>query len=414
MDDVDLWDDEKGASGMSTDAPFRYPFPWTPPMEIPEGLRGLREKAVVEIIMPSGDKALLVTRYKDVRSLFADERLSKNVARPDAARISADNDLFMDPELDPDPPAHTRVRGLVTKAFTARRVEALRPVARAICEELLDDMEAGSRPTDLNEAFAFPLPIRVICKLLGVPPEDMHRFRWLVDGFLSVTKLPPDEVMKCRRGLWRYLGELIEFKRKDPGSDLIGGLIKIRDEDDGRLSEHELRYWTQSLLIAGYVTTASQIGTGTAVLLHRRELVKEIQADWTLVPSTVEELLRTQIMGSSVGTLRYAVDDIELSDGSVIDKGSSVLLSEESANVDETVFPDPFALNIRRTENHHMTFGAGLHYCVGAALARMELQVATEGLLRRFPDVRLAVSGEKLPRGLGGFMEGFTEIPVTW
>jgi cytochrome P450 len=254
----------------------------------------------------------------------------------------------------------------------------------------------------------------VICRLLGIPAGDQVRFRRLVDGFLSVTKLPPEEVAECRTGLWNYLGDLIAAKRADPGDDLIGGLIKVRDEDDNRLSEHELHFWTQSLLIAGYVTTASQIGTGTAVLLHRRDLVAQIQADYSLVPSAVEELLRTQIMGSSIGTLRYALTDIELSDGTVIEKGSSVLLSEESANMDETVFNDPFTLDIRRRENHHMTFGAGIHYCVGAALARMELQVATESLLRRFPAIRLAVPGEELPRGIGGFMEGFSEIPVTW
>jgi cytochrome P450 len=229
-----------------------------------------------------------------------------------------------------------------------------------------------------------------------------------------VTKLPPEEIGKARQNLWKYLGDLIEDKRENPADDLISEFIRVRDEDDNRMNEHELHFWCQGLLIAGYVTTASQIGTGTAVLLHRRELVREIQADWSLVPSAVEELLRTQIMGSSVGTMRYAIDDIPLSDGSVIKKGTSVLLSEEGANCDPRVFENPFELDIRRTENHHMTFGAGLHYCVGAALARMELQVATESLLRRFPEIRLAKPAEELPRALGGFMEGFTEIPVSW
>lgn len=396
-----------------TQGALRYPFPWTPPMEIPEALRGLRTEPVVTVTLPSGDQALLVTRYNDVRSLFADHRLSRNIARPDAARISANNDLFVDPKIDPDPPKHTRVRGLVTRAFTARRVEALRPVAWQIANGLLDEMESGPRPSELNEAFAFPLPIKVICLLLGVPPEDQVSFRRRVDGFLSVTKLPPAEVAQCRKELWDYLGALIDSKRSRPGEDLISELIRVRDEDDNRLSEHELHYWTQGLLIAGYVTTASQIGTGTAVLLHHRDLVEEVLQDWSLVPTTVEELLRTQIMGSSVGTLRYAIEDIPL-DGYTIPKGSSVLLSEESANVDESVFDKPFTLDIRRKENHHMTFGAGLHYCVGAALARMELQVATEALLRRFPKIHLATPGEELPRALGGFMEGFTKIPVDW
>ncbi|MER5424682.1 cytochrome P450 [Streptosporangium roseum] len=399
---------------MNTRSPIPYPFQWTPPMEVPDGLRGLREKALVEVRLPSGDTAVMVTRYKDVRRLFADERLSKNIARPGVARISADNELFVDPEIDADPPDHTRMRGLVTKAFTARRIELLRPFAQAITDDLMEKMAEGRGPVDLNEALAFPLPILVICKLLGIPPEDRNRFRRLVDGFLSVTKLPPEEVEECRKGLWDYLVELIAAKRADPEDDLIGALIKARDEDDNRLSEHELHFWTQSLLIAGYVTTASQIGTGTAVLLHRRDLVEEIRADYSLVPSAVEELLRTQIMGSSIGTLRYALTDIELSDGTTIRSGSSVLLSEESANMDESVFTDPFTLDIRRKENHHMTFGAGIHYCVGAALARMELQVATESLLRRFPGIRLAVPADDMPRGLGGFMEGFSEIPVTW
>lgn len=400
---------------MTAQAPVPYPFPWTPPMEVPEALRGLREQALVEVRLPSGDTAVMVTRYADVRSLFADPRLSKNVARPDVARIAADNELFVDPKIDGDPPHHTRMRGLVTRAFTARRIELLRPYAQQVTDELLDAMAAGPKPTDLNEALAFPLPILVICKLLGIPPEDRNRFRSLVDGFLSVTKLPPDEVERCRSELWQYLVELIEYKRANPGEDdLITSLIKVRDEDDNRLSEYELHHWTRSLLIAGYVTTASQIGTGTAVLLHRQDLVKEIRADYSLVPSAVEELLRTQIMGSSIGTLRYALEDIELSDGTILKKGSSVLLSEESANMDEAVFTDPFTLDIRRPENHHMTFGAGIHYCVGAALARMELQVATETLLRRFPDIRLAVPAAQLPRALGGFMEGFSEVPVTW
>lgn len=400
---------------MTAQAPIPYPFPWTPPMEVPEALRGLREQALVEVRLPSGDTAVMVTRYADVRSLFADPRLSKNVARPDVARIAADNELFVDPKIDGDPPHHTRMRGLVTRAFTARRIELLRPYAQQVTDELLDAMAAGPKPTDLNEALAFPLPILVICKLLGIPPEDRNRFRSLVDGFLSVTKLPPDEVERCRSELWQYLVELIEYKRANPGEDdLITSLIKVRDEDDNRLSEYELHHWTRSLLIAGYVTTASQIGTGTAVLLHRQDLVKEIRADYSLVPSAVEELLRTQIMGSSIGTLRYALEDIELSDGTILKKGSSVLLSEESANMDEAVFTDPFTLDIRRPENHHMTFGAGIHYCVGAALARMELQVATETLLRRFPDIRLAVPAAQLPRALGGFMEGFSEVPVTW
>ncbi|HEV2778608.1 MAG TPA: cytochrome P450 [Actinophytocola sp.] len=394
--------------------PVWYPFPWHPPLEVPEAVRNLRRRAVVEVMLPTGDPALLVTRYKDVLSLFADPRLSRNIARPDAARITRDNDRFSDPNIDPDPPAHTRVRGLVTRALTGSRVEALRPVARGVVDALLDAMAAQPRPVDLNRALAFPLPLRVMCELLGVPAGERARCRELVDGFLSVTRLPPPEVRRARLGLRRYLDELIQSKRDTPGDDLVSALIRVTDGEGDRLTEHELGYWTEGLLIAGYVTTASQLGTGTAVLLHRRDLVEEIRGDWALIPTAVEELLRMQIMSSSIGTMRYATTDIELSDGTVIKKGSSVVLAAESANVDEDVFENPFTLDIRRRENHHLSFGAGPHLCVGADLARMQLQVATEALLRRFPDIRLARPGEELTRGADGFCEGFSEIPVTW
>jgi cytochrome P450 len=398
---------------MSTEAAPRYPFAWTPPFELPGALRDLREEPVVRVKLPSGDHALLVTRYKDVRALFNDPRLSRNIARPGVARISKDNELFADPDIDPDPPAHTRVRGLVTRAFTARRIEGLRPVAWQISDELLDAMEDGGQPADINEAYAFPLTIRVICFLLGIPTEDREQFRVWVDGFLSVTLMPRDEVAHCRAQLWKYLGDLIETKRRTPGDDLISALVRVRDEDNNKLSEHELHFWAQSLLIAGYLTTASQIGTSTAVLLNRPDLMEEIRADYGIVPSAVEELLRTQLMGSSIGTMRYALEDIPL-DGYVIPRGSSVMLSEESANADDTVFADPFTLDLRRKDNHHMTFGSGLHYCVGAALARMELQVAMEALLRRFPGLRLAVEPAQLRRQIGGFLEGFITVPVAW
>jgi cytochrome P450 len=392
---------------------FAYPFPWTPPMQMPAALTELRKDPVVQVRLPSGDKAYLVTRYNDVRDLFSDARLSRNTARPGAARISKDNPLFSDPEIDPDPPAHTRVRGLVTRAFTARRVEALRPTAWQIASELLDDMEAGGPPGDVNEGLAFPLTIRVICSLLGVPAEDREAFRSCVDGFLSVTRFSPEEVARRRGELWSYLGQLIAAKTVKPGGDLISELIAVRDEDNNRLSSHELQFWIQGLLIAGYVTTASQIATSTAVLLHHPHLGADIRRDFSLVPSAVEELLRTQITGSSIGTLRYALEDIQV-DGMTIPRDSTVLLCEESANHDESVFPEPRMVDITRTDNHHMTFGAGPHYCVGAQLARMELQVAMESLLRRFPSLRLAVAPEELRRSLGGFMEGFVEVPVRW
>ena len=369
---------------MSPKCPVSYPFPWAPAPDIPQDWRTMREGPLLEITLPSGDPALLVTRYKDVRRLFADERLSRNTARYPASRISANNDLFGDPEIDNDPPRYLVERSVVMRAFSARRLEALRPVVRQITADLIDEMEAAGTQGELMEAFAFPLPILVICHMLGVPPQDRDKFRRLIDGYLSVSRLPADEVERCRIEYWDYLTELIAAKKADPGDDLISELLRVSAEDQDKLTDYQLQHWVKTLLIAGYVTTASQIGTGMAVLLHRPTVADELKADLSLVPSAVEELLRFQIMGTSLGSLRYAVDDIDLLDGTIIPKGSTVLLSVES-NMDEDVFADPTELDIRREDNHHMTFGAGIHFCAGAALARMEGQVALTEVLRRFP-----------------------------
>lgn len=398
---------------MSASCPVGYPLPWAPAPDIPQSWSALRERPLVEIKLPSGEPALLVTRYKDVRRLFADERLSRNTFGR-ASRVSATNDLFGDPNIDNDPPRYLIERGVVMRAFSARRIEALREVVKRIVADLLDGMAAGPRPVDLMEAFAYPLPILVICHMLGVPPQDRPKFRRLIDGFLSVSRLEPEEVEECRTQYWDYLTALIDSKRAEPGDDLISELIEISNEDPDKLTPYQLQHWVKTLLIAGYVTTASQLGTSMAMLLHRPRLTAELRDDLSLVPSAVEELLRCQIMGTSLGTLRYAVEDIELLDGTtVIPKGSTVLLSQES-NTDPDEFPDPLTVDIRRTDNHHLTFGAGIHFCAGAALARMELQEATEGLLRRFPGLRLAVPGEQLRRPEGGFLAGYAEIPVSW
>lgn len=399
---------------MSSKCPVSYPFPWAPAPDVPTDWRSMREGPLLDITLPSGDPAVLVTRYKDVRRLYADERLSRNWARHPVSRISASNDLFADPEIDNDPPRYLVERGIVMRAFSHRRLEALRPVVRQITGDLLDAMEAdGSNEAELMEAFAFPLPILVICHMLGVPPQDRGKFRTLIDGYLSVSKLSDEEVERCRVQYWDYLSELIATKRADPGDDLISDLIKVNAEDPDKLTDHQLQHWVKTLLIAGYVTTASQIGTGMAVLLHRPAVAAELKADLSLVPSAVEELLRYQIMGTSLGSLRYALEDITLQDGTVVPEGSTVLLSVES-NMDEEVFTDPTTLDIRREDNHHLTFGAGIHFCAGAALARMELQEATAGLLRRFPGLALAVPGEQLVRPVGGFLAGYAEIPVKW
>jgi cytochrome P450 len=390
--------------------PFRRPGALTPPHELAE----LRREPLVRVTLPSGDEAVLVTRYADVRALLTDARLSRNLARPGAARISSGNRMFQDPRIDPDPPEHTRVRRLVMKAFTPARVERLEPFIRAVVDELLDAMAARGGPVDLNEALAFPLPIRVICHLLGVPDHDTKRFRQWTDAFLSVSRFSGAQVRQSMDELNRYMAELIEAKRQAPGDDLISALIRVRDEQDGALTEYELHWWCRLLLLVGYETTATQLGGGVAMLLCHPDQLAALRADPALLPNAVEELLRWKLVGSSVSMLRYATADIPVA-GQVIARGTSVIPAVDSANQDGSVFGCPRSFDIARSNaGSHLTFSLGPHFCIGANLARAQLRIATGALLDRFPTLRLAVPADELRRQDGALLEGFTSLPVTW
>ncbi|NBE93710.1 cytochrome P450 [Nonomuraea sp. KC401] len=377
-------------------SPLRFPFAWPGAAEPPVELATLREEPVVRVTLPSGDEAFLVTRYEDIRRVLSDPRVSRNRDRPGAPRMTEQKTkVFQNPRIDRDPPEHTRMRRLMAKAFTATRVEALRPHVRQVAEELVTDLLKQSPPVDLHEAFAVPLTLQVICGLLGVPPEDQARFR----GSLGEA--------------WQYMGELIEGKRRDPGDDLISALIGVHDEDDGRLSAHELHVWCVILLLAGFETTATQLGSGTVLLLTHPGQLGRLREDPGLIPDAVEELLRCQIAGHSLSMLRYVTDDIEVG-GVTIPRGSGLIPILESANLDESVFPDPMRLDITRKNNQHLVFSAGPHFCMGAALARLELQVALEALIRKVPTLRLAVPPSALRHHDSPLDLGLREVPVAW
>jgi nocardicin N-oxygenase len=394
--------------------PCPYPFQRPAALEHPKELATLRDEPLVPVILPSGDRAMLVSRYEDVRNLLTDERLSRNLNRPGAARISRNNQMFQDPRINPDPPEHTRVRRLVSKAFTPHRVKRLEPYVQSVVDDLLDGMERGTCPVDLNEALAFPLPIRVVCTLLGVPAGDIELFRHWTDSFLSISKFDGSQIRQAMTEMNSYIASLIEARREAPGDDLVSAMIKARDEDEGRLSEYELHWWCRLLLLVGYETTATQLGGGIAMLLAHPQQLALLRADMSLIPNAIEELLRWKIVGSSVSMLRFAVRDIAIRDDGLIAEGTSIIPAVDSANQDPSVFANPGKFDITRTDNPHLTFSAGPHFCIGAALARAELQIATESLLRRFPTLRLAVPASELRRQDGALLEGFLEIPVTW
>ena len=376
-----------------------YPFSWPSQVDQPVELAEVHHQPAQPVVLPSGDEAWLVTRYHDVRALLTDPRISKNRNRPDMARMSpaaAPVKHFAN-QVEMDPPGHTRMRRLIGKAFTASRVEKLRPRVDQIVEELLDAMGAGPRPVDLSAAFAHPLSIRVIGELLGVPEADQP-------GLVALREPP-----------WAYMAELIEHKRRAPDDGLISALIEVTDTDaaDGRLSESELRWWVTVLLLAGYETSAHQMLSAVVVLLAHPEQLARLRADETLMPTAVEELLRHQVVGSSLSMLRYVTADIDVG-GVTIPQGASVVPSLECANHDPSVFDNPMELDLNRPGPAQLTFSHGRHFCVGAPLARIELQLGLTALLRRFPDLRLATPVDQLCRRTDLFTQGFTELPVTW
>lgn len=399
---------------MTTHHPPRtFPLPVPDPLEPSPDYAELREsEPVAPLTLPTGHQAWVVTRYEDVRQVLADPRFSKSaLTAPDAPRLlpvaKGSKSLFT-----MDPPEHTRLRKLVARAFTARHIERMRPHVQQITGRLLDAMAAEGPPADLIGRLAQPLPITVICELLGVPLSDQDRFRVWSDVMLSVSAHSPEQVMQARVGLNSYLSELIAAKTKDGADDLLTHLIEAREGDD-QLSEEELLAFGHTLLVAGYHATTGELVGALITLLRKPELWQQLRADRSLVTGAVEELLRYSVAGGGAGAMRIAVADVELG-GARIRKGDAVLPAITSANRDESVFAQADQVDLSRTSNPHLTFGHGLHHCLGAQLGRMELQVALEGLLDRFPDLRLAVPTDELQWVAGMAFRRPAALPVAW
>jgi cytochrome P450 len=387
-----------GAGGAMTGTCPHYPFEWPSPTGQPAEFADAHRVPAMPVRLPSGDEAWLVTRYHDVRALLTDPRISKNRNRPDMARMTPPTGgptKHFANQVEMDPPGHTRMRRLIAKAFTAARVEKLRPRVGEIVDELLDSIAAGARPAELSSAFAHPLSIRVICELLGVPVGDQDRF--------TVGGQPP----------WSYMADLIARKQAEPGDDLISALIGVTDAEDGRLSDNELHWWSTVLLLAGYETSAHQMLSALVLLLSHPEQLAALRAGHIPMAGAVEELLRHQTVGVSLSMLRYVTTDIEVS-GVTIPRGASVVPSLECANHDPSVFDNPLVLDLTRSGPPQLTFSHGRHFCVGAPLARVELEVGLQLLLQRLPTLRLAVPVDQLRRRADAFIQGFTAVPVTW
>jgi cytochrome P450/putative sterol carrier protein len=409
-----------------TDATGRsYPFQRKQPFVLPEELAWLRvHEPISRITLSSGDQAWLVTRYEDARAILSDnQRFSRNLSRPGAARIISgtpfDNDedgVFANFGSSlADPPGHTRWRRLVGKAFTGRQAEAMRGRIQAITDELLDEVEARTPPADLMGTVAYRLPITVIWELLGIPAEDQSRFWDWSNSIISIgTTVPWEEAVASIKALVDYAHTLITAKRRRLGKDLLSTLIAVHDEDNTKLTDDELVSTTLILLVAGYESTAVQFGNGLLALFKHSDQLAALAANPALIVSTVEETLRWALMGTGFSSARYAISDVEIG-GCIIPKGSTVFVSIGSANRDETQFENPDEFLVARESAHrHLTFGAGPAFCLGASLARVELQVLFSTLVQRFPNIRLAIPFEDVRWKSNLFSRLPESLPVTW
>ncbi|MFD9598982.1 cytochrome P450 [Streptomyces sp. NPDC059970] len=353
------------------------------------------------------ERIWLVVGYGEGRAALADQRLGKEwqglVDRPEG------NDPIFANMLELDAPHHTRLRKLVTREFTARRVEALRPRVQQITDELLDAMVPSGRG-DLVDALAFPLPMTVICELIGVPDLDRNTFRKLSNDV--VTPSTPEQEREAVTAMGVYLAELIEDKRCSPGDDLMSALVRTRDEEGDGLSPDELVGMAFLLLVAGHETTVNLISNGVRALLHHPDQLAALRADFGLIGGAVEEMLRYD-GPVETATFRFPREPVEIGQR-VVPAGEPVLISLAGADRDPGRYPEPDRFDIRRDTQGHLAFGHGLHFCLGAPLARMEGRIAIRTLLERCPGLALdADAGE--PDWLPGMLiRGVRELPVRW
>ena len=403
---------------MTEVQPRRYPLKAPSALQPSEEWEELRRKCpVARVHLPSGDEAALLTRYDDVRTALSDPRFSREgLTRPDAARVSAGDSegVFNSPMARTlNEQGHERWRRMVGKWFTVKRMAALRPDMEAMTEQLIDGMQERGKPADLVSGLAFPLPVYVICRMLGVPEGDRDRFKTWSDIFLNTTRYGRAEMEAAHGEFAAYMSGLVEGKRAEPGDDLLTLLMTGADGAGEPMSTEALVATGQALLLAGHETTAGFIALMVAHLLADRRRWERLLADPSLVRTAVEESLRYDPNGANFGMLRYTHEDTELS-GGVVPAGTTVVCSMSAANRDAGAWDGADEMDLGRTPNPHLTFGHGPHSCLGQPLARTEMQAALSVMLRRLPTLDLAVGPAELRAHEGLLTAPLRELPVTW
>jgi cytochrome P450 PksS len=374
---------------------------------------------VCRVTLPTKEKAWLVTRYDDVVTVLKDERFVKDTSNALTPEQTTNQLWFRKifkslrrNMLNLDPPDHPRLRALVHKAFTPRLIEQMRDRIQGLSNELLDQVQDRGG-MDLIRDFALPLPTTVIAEMLGVPVEDRHAFHRWSRAVMSAAA-STWTMMRAMPNAWallRYIGKFVEKRRADPQDDLVSALVRAEEAGD-RLSEDELSAMVMLLLLAGHDTTVNLIGNGMLALLEHPDQMERLRDEPALIKPAIEELLR-YAGPAETATERYAREDVAIA-GVTIPRGEMVWAVLASANRDDRQFACPDSLDITREPNKHLAFGLGTHFCLGAPLARLEGQIAISTLLRRIPDLRLAVAPHALRWRRGLLLRGLESLPVAF
>ncbi|MCX4782633.1 cytochrome P450 [Streptomyces sp. NBC_01264] len=399
----------------SAETVLDWPFPRTKSGCPAAVLAELREEPPSVVRIPAGAsesrRAWLITKYPDVRQALMDPRLSADETLPGApVRIQVDPAQKPGSFLRMDDPEHARLRGLIATEFTARRVRALRPAIQQLIDDLLDELEAHPQPADLQDIFSRKLPTLVIARLLGVPDEDSPYF--VEKTRLTIGQGDPARSYAAYTEMSEYLGVLATRKLDDPQDDLMSRLA-VDHLGPGHITLDELVGIARLVLVAGHETTTNQIALNILSLLLDEKLKEEVLADdGALIAQYVEEAMRYWSI-SQDAIVRLAVEDFELG-GVSMKKGDAVVISIPAGNHDPSAFPDPLRIDLRRDAGKHMQWGIGPHYCQGAPLARLEMELALRTLFRRFPGLRLDAEDPDSVFRTGTVFHGVRHLPVTW
>jgi cytochrome P450 len=381
---------------------------------VEELARARDNEGVVRVMTPFGVPAYLVLRYEDVRAVSSDPARFSNVGMPvgipaeaqlsedDLARMRAGN------LVESDPPEHTRLRRMLAPEFTVRRMRRLEPRIREIVDAALDDLERAGKPADLVSHFALPVPSLAICELLGVPYADRAAFQERAARVMDISLLEEQRVA-ARREVQEYMASLVARAQAEPGEDMLGMLVREHGDD---LSTDELIGIASLLLLAGHETTSNMLGLGILALLRHPDQLALIHDDPAQVEPAVEELLRWLSIVHSLPP-RTTTTEVEIA-GHTIPAGSLVFPSPAAANRDSAFIENPETLDITRGAPGHLAFGHGVHHCIGAPLARMEMRIAFLALLQRFPNLALAEPYDQIEYRAFSVIFGLKSLHVTW